>query len=94
MGGANEALRLAVIAEGGAQRLDPARQGRIGNNSSVPDLFDDLILRDEALGVLDKEAKERKNLRFECDIRAVFPQFRFQRVELEILKSVNHRRRL
>ena len=62
MEGADEPLRLAVIAQRLPRRLDAARERRIRDHLAVPDFFQDLVPRYQAVAVLDEQGEQRKNL--------------------------------
>jgi len=69
--GADQALRLAVIADGAPRRLDAARNGRVRDDASLPDLLDDLVARDDAIAVLDQQHEQIEHLRLDGDGRTI-----------------------
>ena len=54
----DQPLRRAVVADGGARRVDPARQGRKGNDSPAPHLVEQFGLTDHAPAVVDEIEQE------------------------------------
>src|SRR5215218_7529454 len=71
---ADDALRAAVIAERLTGGLDPARDRGVRDDPAVPDLLDDLVLRDHALPVLHQEHQEGEDLRLDVNKTSVPPQ--------------------
>ena len=86
----DELLRLAVVAERLPRRFHAARHGRVRDDAAVPDLLDDLVLRDQTLAVLDQEREQREHLPLEVDDLAVRPQLDGGEIQLEPTEPVDH----
>ena len=63
----NERLLLATLADGAPRGIDAAIQSRIGDDPSLPDVFDQFVLADHAVGVLSEIKKEVEDLRLDMD---------------------------
>ena len=61
------ALRLAVVAERAAGRLDPAGQRRLADESPAPHRVEQLLLGDEPVVVADQLGQDVEHLRFDAD---------------------------
>ena len=88
---ADQALLASVVAQRPPGRLDPAGHRRVGHGPSVPDLLDDLLLGDHALGILDEKQQQGKDLRLHRDGLAVASQFALHGLEFERFEDVSHR---
>jgi len=85
----DEALRLAVIAQGLSRRLDPAGDGRIGDDASVPHLLDDLVPGDQPLAVLDQvEQYPKRFVRKMNRLASRTAQAAFVRIEFKLSELV------
>ena len=62
---ANEPLCRSVVAERLARRLDAAAQVCLRDDPPLPDPFDDVVLGDGALPVLDQEDQKVEDLRLD-----------------------------
>jgi hypothetical protein len=63
----NERLLLAGFADGATCRIDAAIQSGVGNDSSLPNMLDQLVLSDHAVGVLSQVKKKVEDLRLDMD---------------------------
>jgi hypothetical protein len=88
----DEPLRLAVVAENGPRRLHAARDGRVRDDASVPNLLDELVLGDEALAVLHEQRQECKHLGLEAQDPAALAQLHGGEIQLEVGEGVDHPR--
>lgn len=61
--GADQRLARAVIADRLAGRVDPAGQGGLGDEASVPNLVDQLVLADDPVTIFHEVDDEVENLR-------------------------------
>ncbi len=86
----DELLRLAVIAERLPRRFHAARHGRVRDDAAVPDLLDDLVLRDHALAVLDQEREQREDLGLEVTALPSDAQLDGGEIQLELTEPVDH----
>jgi hypothetical protein len=63
--GAHQPLRLAVVAERLAQRLDPAGQRRLAHEAVPPHRVEDLLLGDHAIALPHEEHEDVEHLRLD-----------------------------
>ncbi len=73
--GANQALCLAIIADGTPRRLDAAGNRGIRDDASLPDALDDLVARDDAVVVLDQQHEQIEHLWLDRDGRPIPAHF-------------------
>src|ERR1700722_631035 len=85
-----KSLGNPVITKDLACRLDPAGDGGLRDDASIPNLLDDLVLGHETLAVLDQQGKQRKHLRLHRADLAVCAQLDLVHIHLEGAESVNH----
>ncbi len=67
MHGLDEALFGAVVAERAAKRVDAGRDRAFRDDAAGPDGFDDLVFRDDAVVVADKQGQKVEHLGFDGD---------------------------
>ena len=67
MQGANQPLRLAVVAERLAGSLDATRQRGVRDGAALPDCLENLVLGDEPVALTDKKHKQIEYLRLHGD---------------------------
>ena len=63
--GADQALLLAVVVERGAGCVDAAAQRRLGNDTSLPNAGNQVVLADNAVAVVDQILQQVKHLGFD-----------------------------
>ena len=63
--GADQALVPAAVADCPARRVDPAGQGGFRDDPPVPDLFNQIVLGDDAVAILDEIDEEVEHLRLD-----------------------------
>jgi hypothetical protein len=86
-GGADEALLLAVVADGAPRGVDAARERRFGYDAPVPYPSDQVVLADHAVAIADQKSEEVEDLRLDRDERA----FGTQLAPLEIENVVSEK---
>ena len=64
---AHQLLVAAVVVDRLAHGIDPAGQGRFGDDAAVPDVVEQLVLADHAIAVLDEIEQNVEHLRLERD---------------------------
>ena len=83
---ANDPLRLAVIANDAAGGLYPGGHRAFRYDAPVPDLVDDLVLRDHAFAISGEEDQQREYLRLDMDALSARAQLETARIQLEPLE--------
>ena len=68
--GADDGLIPAAVADRLARRVDPAGQGRFRNDPAIPDIFDQIVLGDDALAIFDQINQQIEDLRLDRDVLA------------------------
>ena len=63
--GADHDLILAAVADRPARGIDPARQGRFGDDAAIPHRLDQIVLGDDVVAVFDQMNQEIEHLRFD-----------------------------
>lgn len=89
MDGADETLFLAVVAQRLPRRLDARGDRGLGDDPAAPDLLDDLVLADEAVGIAREQDQQRQHLRLQMLRVPVLAQLELARIELEAFKAVD-----
>ena len=84
--GADQPLLTAAVAESAARRVDAARHCRVGNDPSVPDRIEQIVLADDALAFAHQIVDQVEDLRFDRDQRIRAPKLAAVGIEREILK--------
>ena len=83
-------LRPAVVADGAAGRLDPARQRRLAHEPVAPHVVEQLDLADDPFPVRDEVGEHVEDLRFEPDALTVTAKLVEVGVELAAVERVDH----
>ena len=68
--GADDGLIPAAVADRLSRRVDPAGQGRFRNDPAIPDIFDQIVLGDDALAIFDQINQQIEDLRLDRDALA------------------------
>src|SRR5262249_21684596 len=79
--GFDQDLVFAAFADCFTRRIDPAVESRVGNDSTFPDVLDQLVLTDHAVGILGKVEEQIEHLRFDMDCSA--PTFKLAPAGIE-----------
>jgi hypothetical protein len=86
---ANENLALTSIAKCASRRIDARVHGGIGDDASLPNCIDQLLLADDAVAVLDEIGKQGENLRFHADWTVFAYEFQEFGIQSEAAESVD-----
>jgi hypothetical protein len=73
--GPDHPLLCAGVADGAAERSDPAAERGLRNDPALPDRREHLVLADDARTIEDQEMEEVEDLRLHRDTGALTPQF-------------------
>jgi hypothetical protein len=84
---ADQALRLAAVADGLAHGVDAAGQRRFGHDAPVPDRCDQVILADHAVAIAHQMDQQVEHLRLDGDGLAGAPQLAPIHVKDVIIKE-------
>jgi hypothetical protein len=91
--GTDIALKLAVVTERAAGRLDAAGQRRLTDEATTPDGVEQLLLGHEAVVVADQLRHDVEHLRLDADHVTAATQFVAGRVEHEVVETPRPTRR-
>ena len=72
--GLDQRLSLAVVADGLPRGLDAARNGGVRNDTTLPDLLDDLVPGHDPIAVFDELEQQVEYLRFHGHLLAASAQ--------------------
>jgi len=68
-------LSLAIVADRGSRRVDPAGHRRVGDGTAAPDPGNQIVLADHTVAVLDQIDQQVEHLRLDSDALARAMQF-------------------
>jgi hypothetical protein len=83
-------LALAVIPDCLTRRLDVITQRSVGNDSPRPDIFEQLISRNQSLPIGDQILQQIQHLRFNSDRASATHELKALSIKLKISESINH----
>jgi hypothetical protein len=87
---ADQALRIAAIADRAARSIDAVGYRRIRHDAAVPNGAQQLVLADHAFRILHKINQQVEDLRFDRNRLGAAPQFAARGVEDVIVKRQSH----
>ena len=87
--GLDHPLGLAVVADGPTHLLDPAGDGRFGDEPAAPDGVHQLFLRHHPVPVRDQVDEHVEGLRLQRDLGALPAQLEQRGVQLEVVEAVD-----
>ena len=79
--GADQSLRVAVVADGAARRADSRVQRCVRHNAPLPDGFEQLVLADDPAVVLHQIGEHVEHLRFDRHDCTGSPQFLLREID-------------
>src|SRR6185437_1824879 len=88
--GPDESLAQSVISERLTRRFHATCHRGVGNHPTVPDFFDDFVLRNEPAMILDEKGEQPKDLRLQVAGDTVRAQLHGDQVQLEGTEPVDH----
>ncbi|MEO8802053.1 MAG: hypothetical protein ABI304_00485 [Rudaea sp.] len=71
----DQALVCAIVAQGLARRLDPARDSSVGDHASIPHFLDEFIPGNQTFAIFNKQGKQGEYLRLDRSHLAIGAQF-------------------
>ncbi len=81
---AYEGLRIPIVADGLARRLDSARKRRVGDRAATPNSPVQLVLRDQPVGIGGQIGQQLKHLRLKINRDAATTQLALLDVEFAV----------
>jgi hypothetical protein len=87
---ANKVLRISAVSNCLPRRRYPAMKSGLGDDTSVPDFADQLVLAHDPVSMPDEQQQQIKDLRLYVDDCAIPAQFASRRVEFEAIEPVGH----
>ena len=88
--GAHQPLRLPVVAECLAQRLDPAGERRFAHEAVAPHRVEDLLLGDDAIAFPHEQYEHVEHLRLDLARETAAAKLVPTQVELTVVERVDH----
>jgi len=86
----DQSLVLAVVTDRGAHRADPATQGRLRDDPSLPKLCDELVSTDDTVTIAQKILKQIEDLWLNGHDTATAMQLASLRIQQAIVEEVVH----
>lgn len=90
MDSSNIFLLATVISENFARDLDAATNGRVRYHPPFPDRLDQLVPRNQAIAVANKEGQQLDHLGFGRNGIAVFRKLETTGIQYKLIKGIKH----
>jgi hypothetical protein len=85
--GANEVLIVAAVAQRPPRSTDAGAERRLGDETTLPNCLDQLILAHDSVAMLDEVNDQIEDLRLDANNRAGSPQFMPRDIDFEACEA-------